>query len=217
MTVVRSCVLPGQRHDELPPDSYACRSCWRGLVRKLGEVESYLATVTAVPVRSGHLGPLTRQFTSRPPADLTVVSMFDHRTGITGSGPDDRLDEIPNIHADLFGWLRILIAEHPDWLEPPDNLIDSVALLRSRCDWICCQAWVDEFAADIMRVHGALRAACGDNPPRAFAPCPQVVDGDVCGGPLVMYDDGTGAHCRTCRASWRRDQLLDLMLLMGTA
>lgn len=181
------------------------------LVRQLGEIETYLSIVTAAPGR-GEQGPRAKGFGSRPPAVLDVIALLDERTEINGDGPDDVLDEVPNAHADMAGWLRILIEEHPDDLTPPGGLSAGVALLRSRCDWIVQQPWVDDFATDVARVHGALRHACRDDPPRPFAHCPEVVDGDVCGGWVTMHSDGEGAQCRSCRASWRRDQLLALML-----
>jgi hypothetical protein len=202
------CVIPTCRTaDDAEAGAYTCERCRMHLVRQLADIEDYLAIVTAVPGRSGDRGPIGRQFESRPPLWLDVVAMLDWRTELNGPGADDVLDEIPNVWADLDGWSRIVQEEHPD--QPRG---DGPWFLRTRCDWICRQPWCDEFAGDVARVHGALRRACGDAPARAFAHCPQVVDGSVCDGPLVMFEDGGGAQCRTCRASWRRDQLLDLMM-----
>lgn len=212
MTVVRSCVLPGARHDELPRDSYACPSCQRHLVRRLGEIEDYLSIVSPLPSRSGDFGPRRPGYASTPPLRLEVVAMLDPRTEINGSSgasdDDDVLDEIPNVWADLGGWARVLMEENPVAVPLGGGW---AAFLRSWCSWICQQAWVDEFAADMARVHAALRQACGDAPGRPFAHCPQVIEARVCGGWIAMFDDGTGAQCRTCRSSWRRDQLLDLL------
>jgi hypothetical protein len=219
------CVIPTCRtQDDAEPGAYACQGCRTHLVRQLGEIETYLTIVSAVPGRSGDPGPIGRQFSSRPPLRLDVVAMLDPRTEINGSsgavyddGEDDQLDEIPNIRADLDGWVRVLTEEHPDYGRPAtwtgvgDSPTGDAALLRSRCDWICRQPWVDEFATDVARVHGALRQPCGDAPGRPFAHCPQVTDGRVCGGWIAMFEDGTGAQCRACRTSWRRDQLLDLL------
>jgi hypothetical protein len=222
---VTLCVIPTCRtQDDAEPGAYACSTCRTHLVRQLGEIETYLTIVSAVPGRSGDPGPIGRQFSSRPPLRLDVVAMLDPRTEINGASgavydggvEDDVLDEIPNIGADLGGWVCMLYEQHPDWAgaEWDGEVIaygDGAALLRSRCDWICRQPWVDEFADGIARVHGALRQVNGDAPDRPFADCPEVVDGRVCGGPVSKHGDGLGAQCRTCRTSWRRDQLLDLL------
>lgn len=198
------CVIPTCRtHADAEPDAYACKPCRLHLVRQLGEIETYLTIVTAVPGRSGDPGPIGRQFSSRPPLRLDVVAMLDPRTEINGDGPDDVMDEVPNIWADLDGWVRIIREEHPDH---PYGFLP-----RTYVGWIVTRPWVDDFARDVTRVHGALRQACGDAPGRPFAHCPQVAEGRVCGGPIAMFDDGTGAQCRSCRSSWRRDQLLDLL------
>lgn len=201
------CVIPTCRTAaDAAPGGYTCAPCRIHLVRQLGEIEDYLAIVSPVPGRSGEPGPIGRRFESRPPLRVDVVAMLDPRTGITGDGPDDVLDEIPNVWADLGGWTRVVHEEHPD--HPAGY---GPWYLRTRCDWICQQPWCDEFARDVARVHGALRQACGDAPPRPFAHCPQVVDGRVCGGSIAMFDDGTGARCAGCRTTWRRDKLLDLL------
>lgn len=206
MTLVRSCVLPGAQHAELESGAYACPTCQARLVRQLAEIESYLDIVSAVPSRSGDFGPHRPGFSSTPPARLDVIAMFDPRTEINGASgadiDDDVLDEVPNIHADLEGWWKVVYEEHPDPRGGP---------LRTYVGWIATRPWVDEFASDIARVHGALRRACGDAPARPFAHCPEVVNGTPCGGQVAMQSDGLGAQCRNCRASWRRDQLLELM------
>lgn len=212
------CVIPSCRtHADTEPGAQTCAACREHLTRQLGEIESYLSIVTAVPSRSGDFGPHRPGFASTPPLRLDVVAMLDPRTELNGFGPDDVLDEVPNIGYDLEGWLRVVWEEKkPDWSEiqrlSPIGALDRYAvLLRSHIGWICRQPWVEGFALDVARVHGALARACGDQPAKPFARCPAVVDGAVCGGPVVMHADGEGSQCRTCRASWRRDQLLELM------
>jgi len=217
-SIIRSCVLPGGRHDELSAGAYACPACQLGLVRRLADIETYLSIITPEPVRSGSSGPTSRQYGSREPLRLDIVAMLDPRTEINGASgainpdgvDDDVVDEIPNIEADLGGWLQVLNEQHPDgpwWLR--DNQANA-ALLRSRCDWICQQPWVDEFAADIARVHSALRAACRDEPQRPVADCP-------CGGQLYRRSDDPvdpRLRCSACGTTYDGFQLLTLR---GTA
>lgn len=205
MTAVRSCVLPGARHGELVGDAYACESCQRGLVRKLGEVEDYLAIVSAVPSRSGDFGPRRPGYGSAPPLRLDVVAMLDPRTEINGAGPDDVVDEVPNIGEDLAGWWRVvqeerhyrIVAGGQGTLPTAPIVVD----LRTSIGWICEQPWVDEFAADITRVHGALRAVCGDAPPRAAGRC---LD-QACGGAVFRRSDDPRdprLQCSVCRTTY---------------
>lgn len=179
------CVLPTCRtRGDAEPGAHTCQPCRMHLVRQFGEIETYLTIVTAVPSRSGDRGPIGRQFGSRPPVRLDVVAMFDRRTEINGGSgaadDDDLLDEIPNIWADLDGWSAIVREEHPD--QPRGN---GPWFLRTRCDWICRQSWVDEFAADVVRVHGALRQACGDAPGKPLGRCLDL----TCGGEVFRRSD----------------------------
>lgn len=210
------CVVPSCRtHADAEPGAQTCGACREHLTRQLGEIESYLSIVTPIPSRSGGFGPHRPGFASTPPLRLDVVAMLDPRTELNGFGPDDVLDEVPNIGEDLGGWWRVVCQERDEFSLPPNVLTQDAKLittaLRTSIGWICRQAWADGFAADIARVHGALARACGDTPAKPFARCPAVVAGAVCGGPVVMHADGAGSQCLTCRASWRRDQLLDLM------
>lgn len=195
MTVIRSCVLPGSRHDDLPAGAYACPRCHMALVRKLADVEVYLSIVSAIPVRIGDSGPLSSEFESSPPLRLEVVAMFDPRTEINGPGEDDVLDEVPNVMADLDGWSRIVQEEHPDH---PRGY--GPWYLRVWCSWICQQPWVDECAADITRVHAALRAACRDIPEGPKGQCISLLaNGRECGADVFSTPDYDGVRCSACR------------------
>ena len=199
MTVVRSCVLPGNRHDELPADAYTCTACQRGLVRRLAAIETYLDVlriIGAAPLRSGGHGPVSRQYESREPLRLDVLAMLSARTVINGDGPDDRLDEIPNVWADLSGWSAIVREEHPD--HPAGS---GPWYLRAWCGWICQQPWVDEFAESMACLHAALRRACRDDPGKPQGTClDQACLGDV----YRRSDDPTDPRlrCARCRVSY---------------
>lgn len=201
MAVVRSCVIAGcPQRRELEGAAFACPDCQQRLVRKLGEIEDYLSIVSVVPSRSGDFGPRRPGYESRPPLRLDVVAAFDPRTEINGDGPDDVLDEVPNVMADLDGWARILIEESPDRVDLP-RTVWTVTFLRTNIGWICRQAWVDEFAADASRVHGWLRQACGDAPPRALGRC---LDAG-CGGEVFRRSDDpqdARLRCGRCGTSY---------------
>lgn len=212
MTAVRSCLIPacpGRR--ELEPDAYACPDCQQRLVRQLGEIESYLDIVTAVPSRSGDFGPRRPGYASTPPLRLDVVAMLDRRTVVNGDGPDDVIDEVPNVWADLTGWARMVYEENPDhphvsdqWeaaFDPSAHLVAWTALARAHIGWIATRPWVDEFAADISRVHAALRTACGDAPPKSLGRC---LD-PGCGGEVFRRSDDPHdgrLRCGTCRTTY---------------
>lgn len=193
--IVRSCVVPGcPGRRELEPDAHACPDCQVRLVRKLVDIENYLVIVSVVPGR-GAPGPRAKGFGSQPPLRLDVVAMLDPRTEINGDGPDDVLDEVPNVMADLHGWSRLVHEEHPD------HPGASRWLLRGYIGWICQQPWVDEFAADIARVHGALRQACGDAPSKPLGRC---LD-EACGGQVYRRSDDPHdirLRCGRCRTTY---------------
>jgi hypothetical protein len=201
MTVIRSCVLPGRRHDEVQHDAYACPRCCLKMVRQLADIETYLTIVTPAPGR-GEPGPRASGYESRPPLDLAIVAMLDWRTEINGSsgltypdGEDDVLDEIPNVWADLDGWSRIVREEHPDH---PGGA--GAWYLRAWCSWICRQPWVDECAADITRVHAALRRACRDVPEGGKGHCISILaNGTECGAEVYSTADYDGVRCSSCR------------------
>ena len=203
MTLLRSCVIPGcPARTELEPDAYACPNCRLRLVRKLADIETYLDIVSPVPGR-GAPGPRSTGYESRPPLRLDVVAMLDPRTEINGAsgavyadGEDDVLDEVPNIHADLDGWSQILREEHPD--HPAGS---GAWFLRTWCAWACQQSWIDEMARDVGRVHGALRAACGDAPGKPFGRC---LD-EACGGNVYRRSDDPQdirLRCERCRTTY---------------
>lgn len=202
------CVLPTCRtHADTEPGAHTCQPCRMHLVRQLADIEDYLAIVTAIPGR-GAPGPHAKGYRSTPPLRLDVVAMFDPRTEINGDGPDDVLDEIPNVGADLDGWSRIISTEHPD--RPRGS---GAWFLRTRCDWICRQPWVDEFAADVTRVHGALRQACGDAPGKPLGRC---LD-EACGGEVFRRsDDPRDPRLRCGRCSTTYDGL-DLVRVRESA
>lgn len=223
MSVIRSCVVAGCKvRTELPVDAYACADCQKRLVRKLAEIETYLTIVNPNPVHIGQ-EPHAKGYESTPPLRLDVVAMLDPRTEINGSsgatyedGIDhDELDEIPNIGADLGGWYRVLVEEHPDWEGARVGAWDGWALdvadvLRSRCDWVARQPWVDEFAADVGRVHSALRRACLDLPPDPVGECIALLSDGECRGDVYATRDHDGVKCSRCGRLYYGNDLVRL-------
>jgi hypothetical protein len=205
MTLVRLCGLPGVYHEELAADSYACPSCQEQLQRQLHDIGNYLKIVSVMPSRSGEFTRHAPGFRSAPPLRLDVVAMLDPRTELNGDGPDDIVDEVPNVYADLEGWWQIVAdglglapAIAPRYRPEPQVWVWN---LNSRISWICRQDWVDEFASSIGRLHGAMARACGDVPPKAWGRClDQACNGSV----FRRSEDPRDARlqCRTCRTTY---------------
>ena len=200
LCVVASC----RTHADAEPGAMTCRACREHLTRQLGEIETFLSIISAVPSRSGDFGPRRPGFTSAPPAPLDVIAMLDRRTELNGFGPDDVLDEVPNIQADLHGWVRVLQEELGVEPASPNHVAPAVALastLRSRIGFVCRCLWVDSFALDVTRVHGALARACGDTPPKPLGRC---LD-QACGGPVFRRSEDprdARLQCLSCRTSY---------------
>lgn len=199
------CVLPSCRtHADTEPGAMTCGACREHLTRQVGEIEQYLTIVTAVPARSGGFGPHRPGFASTPPARLDVIAMLDPRTELNGFGPDDVLDEVPNIRADLWGWVFVLFDEGREMpTEPPSSWItlSFAVTLRTQIGQICRQPWVDGFAADVQRVHGVLARACGDTPAKPLGRCLDA----ACGGPVFRRSDDprdARLQCRACRTTY---------------
>lgn len=202
------CVIPSCRtHADPEPGAHTCGPCREHLTRQLAEIETYLTIVSAAPSRSADFGPHRPGFASSPPARLDVIAMFDPRTELNGFGEDDLLDEVPNIGADLAGWATVVFEEHPE--HPWPNGVRAVTHLRQWIGWICRQPWVDGFALDIARVHGALARACGDTPAKALGICLDA----ACGGQVFRRSDDPRdgrLQCRTCRTTYSGLDLVKL-------
>lgn len=198
LCVVGSC----RTHADVEPGAQTCAACRQHLTRQLSEIETYLGIVTAVPSRTADFGPHRPGFASSPPARLDVIAMLDPRTELNGFGPDDVLDEVPNIGEDLAGWWRVVQGEQDYHLVGGGHgmlVTASVAVdLRTSIGWICRQSWVDGFALDIARVHGALARACGDAPAKSFGKCIRA----ACEGWVYRRsDDPTDGRLRCARCS----------------
>jgi hypothetical protein len=208
------CVIPSCRtHADVEPGAQTCSACREHLTRQLGEIESYLSIVSAAPSRSGDFGPHRPGFSSSPPARLDVIAMLDPRTELNGFGPDDVLDELPNIGEDLAGWWKVMVEEHEyRAIVGGTGMLITPAIpreLRGEIGWICRQPWVDEFAADIGRVHGALARACGDQPAKSLGVCLDA----ACGGQVFRRSDDPRdgrLQCRTCRTTYSGLDLVKL-------
>lgn len=195
-----TCVLAscGSPDPVTEPGTYTCARCGRHLVRQLGEIETYLEHLTPAPTKGG---PSRRSpgFASTAPLRIAVAAMLDERTTITGDGPDDIVDEVPNLIADITNWAQLLLDEHPERLDIPATLGGATRLLRTRVDWITRQPWVDEFAEDMRRVHGVLRSTTDYNQGAVHvpAPCPS------CGLATLLRSVGDqGDDSIRCRYCW---------------
>lgn len=197
MTATCILIACGSPDPVVEPGTYTCPRCGRRLLHHLGEIETFLEHLTPDPVQQGP-GRHSPGFGSAAPLRIAVITMLDERTMITGSGPDDIVDEVPNVIADITNWVRVLLDDHPERLATPTTLGGAVRLLRTRVDWTTRQPWVDEFAQDIARVHSALRVASNytQGAVHVPAPCP------ACGLATLLRsvgDDGTDSiRCRYC-------------------
>lgn len=207
------CVIPSCRtHADPEPGAHTCGPCREHLTRQLAEIETYLTIVSAAPSRSADFGPHRPGFASSPPARLDVIAMLDPRTELNGFGPDDVLDEVPNVRADLWGWMFVLFDEGREMPTDPPTTWSTVAFavtLRTNIGQVCRQPWVEGFALDVARVHGALARACGDTPAKSLGIC---LD-QACGGQVFRRSDDPRdgrLQCRTCRTTYSGLDLVKL-------
>lgn len=198
---------------------YLCAGHYRWLKTALDDV---LITAAMLPAflepgtvdRDPSL-PVSRRGIDPPaPIRLEVVALEDRRTGAQVS-PGDVLPAL----AILESWARI-VREDQALASPTTQatLMTEAGLLGRHVDYVAAQPWIDDLAAELRAIVGALHAAIGDYAPRPVGRC-QVLDGDqACGGALLQDRYGMfSVTCRRCGETWGEHELRRLGLVLGDA
>lgn len=172
-----------------------CDGCRERLQRDLAAISTAYYDDEYQPVR-GTSEILTRVFESKPPLDLTELSL----------------------RGDGFGTPRAILstlcraaAEDLELGElPADNIREMVGWLGRHLQQLCDEHMaVDEFARDIRQVAGELHvyerqaAKAGERVGRC--PRQRYDDGDPCGAPLACDPYDSRITCPRCGTSWDRD------------
>ena len=207
------------------PTPVICNNCNTKVRRDLDTVGRLRAQLDPTPGRTGSAARASGKPGSRPPANLTVLSMADIRSRYrtTDDGEPDK-DNVTCVDADLLTEARWVIEERR--LSPPmRDVFDSLRILNIHLDWITEHPRIDEFAAIIAGCAQALRSVLRDWPETSVGRCTAAhPEREACGGPLrLAYDDHrvdaevapTPTHvvCGWCGDAWalQADVLLAML------
>lgn len=190
---VQTCVVCPHNPKRATGGALVCFDCSNRILRWLRELEEYLPTLPLIKDRkSSERG--SPGFRSTPPLNLDAVLHTDPR-----SDSSDRhghiTDELGALGV-IDSWVRVLVEEHG--VTPPKAAYLGLPLLRASHAWITCQPWVSEYADDLRKVHGAVRATAGDPIPQPVGRCIVVDDRSECGGPVFETADLAGVQCARC-------------------
>lgn len=204
---------------------HACNPCITQTRRWLRELELYAAwlplPLMLTPIR-GDTGRRYPGYKSRSPARDDVIVMLDRRSRTDPTPIDeDRgigLDNDPAPTWSILGALHGIAtyirqtADH----SPPRHvtITGEIGYLLAHIDWAAGFAWVDGVIADIRNLHSQARNRVHDTPPRPIGNCPHLVATGDCGTPLFVPLHGDTVHCQGCGRNWRRDEWLNLAMLL---
>jgi hypothetical protein len=166
-----------------------CKICRDRLRADLAALPDAYALVDAEPVR-GLSEIRSRAFESRPPLNITALSLL-------GPGWDTPPAVLATWAQDWAGYL-----EH----DQPDNTVTEVCRwLATRLDWACeHHPAIDEFATDLRRLTGELRAFAGKDRGERVGNCPRSYGDDHCNTPLYVDPYVDEIECTRCHMKWKR-------------
>jgi hypothetical protein len=213
-----ACVLCTSQHPATR--GHACDRAFERLDDQLRAVEAETVLLSAAPSlaqRSGTRGGTLAS--ERSPARLDVLALTDPRTRPDWDNP------ALSVLGVLGGWARA-VREDRDLAWPERVTVASERrTLALQLEWVCAQPWVDEFAQDVRRLLGQLRAANGTGAERPMARCVVPHPEGLCGGNIwvqhvtqtvwrshrdrcdaetVDVPDGP-ATCDVCGSRWETD------------
>lgn len=206
------------------PDPVICTGCATKLRRDLDTVGRLRAQLDPTPGRGGSGTRASGKPGSKPPANLTVISMADIRSRYrtTDDGQPDP-DNVTCVDSDLLTEARWVIEQRR--LNPPmRDVFDSLRILNIHFEWIITGTRADEFSAVLTGCAHGLRTVLRDWPETSVGRCPAAhQERDACGGPLrLAYDDApvdadaapTPTHvvCGWCGDAWALQS--DVLLAM---
>lgn len=161
--------------------------------RIIASIPALWARLDAQPVRRAIDSPaLSGFFKSTPPGDLHVMSLRDGRSHTEGWAADDEARPtlpIETVLRDIVA--RVDRTDIDGRLEqrPASGVESACAWLYARREWLSHQDWAGDAWDALRAIHGQLRGACGDPPPRPLGPCIKAVNEDW------QLDDAGGFTC----------------------
>lgn len=168
---------------------------------------------------------------SRPPANLTVLSITDVRSHpkIDWEAGTVDPDNVANVDHDILTEVRLVIEER-HLAHPLRDTFDAIRILNLSFEWCCRSPRADEFVAVLASCAQGLRQAVRDGREPAVGRCTAPhASRTACNGPLrlvwpePLHSDPdaiyapTGASCGVCGSSVDVPMLLELLAVFGPA
>jgi hypothetical protein len=213
------CVICQRRQYER---AQVCQPDRTRLPHILTDIEELHAQLPAALAKAQSAGQRVTGSREAPvPISLDVVDLAAaaRNGGLTAEAkkhPDDQVGQIA-VASILDQWCR-------DWRDemafaqslPVPTVPELCRWLRDRCDWACDRhAAVDEFAAEMVKLRGALRSVL-----QLTDPEPDYCDGVVCKScdRYSLYRDGKYVECGKCGLLYTEDEYREWTgLLAGQA
>lgn len=183
-TVLRSKGTPHQPHVPM-----CCNWCRTRLETLLAEIPTAYALIDAEPVR-GTSEIRSRAFESRPPLNITALSLLGPGTGT----PPAILDF----------WVQDWAGELNQQL--PDPFVTTMCTwLTARLSWACdSHPAIDEFARNMHELSGQLRPFQSTDRGERVGRCPRQAGDDRCNTPLYVDPYVDEIQCTRCKQKWKR-------------
>lgn len=161
------------------------------------------------------------------PGRLDVMAITEMRDDLRSTrDPGDELwfegcADIPKLIPALQSWISTIVEEReiqpPEspWVQRrerwvlPDTLAECVRILRREQRWISRQLWVDDYMAELGKLHRALATAVGDTMwPKPLGKCPN------CAASLYPTVGVDQVSCSKCGSVWAGKSLIRLRLIL---
>src|SRR5262245_23178870 len=153
-------------HDGTPAThGHICRSCYRRLEQRIAELPALCRWLEVNIACNGSAGERLSGSRDAPvPVSLMVIALLSWSAPDGGGHDPVGADGTPSIPAMLDSWVRMILEEDPSLTGPAKLTVDvmTVWLLARLAPpdlWLAEQLWVDQFVAELDRVHVAINAA----------------------------------------------------------
>lgn len=197
----RTCVIPacGSGQPRTVEAGYVCDWHMRKHAQMLREIPDAYAALS-VEREQGKSQEVRIKYQDPPaPINLDALSLLDPRSTAPRDGGDG--NDLPNVHAVLTGWCRVVHEERGGVL-PEDAVTSAASHLLRHAEWIAAQPWVYDYWAEIADCHRVLNRVTHIERPRKIGRCYLDWEDDVCNGPLIQQPGTLATKCQRCGQEW---------------
>lgn len=199
---------PAERYGQL----LICRRHYRWLDSTLTQIMELFA-LTPLVLMPGRTGSGRNTDVYAPaPLRLEVAALTDRRARNTVEDPFGDPEGIPDVPGTLWQWVRMIAEERPCYPPESATVMASTSFLHRERHWIGQQAWVDDYATEMVELHRSLARVVGETMfPRPVGHCPN------CAKPLFLTGGVDLVECKRCGSAWTGVALARLMARLNLA